>query len=292
MTKRVIFTRLHKKHAPKIYNISFYLLYLHIGANAQNYKNMRNDKNEQEIDETFDIEGFDFGNLDVPDFDLDTLDILADDDREETRYNKPRAHNPHRMSFVVYNNAEKLAENLKLDKGERADAIIGGDFIFGDFIEAYITTHDIGCKKLTISTLSLNQNNVDSLRNLIDGGYVEELNLIVSVYFWSNERRVLIPYIYEKLDVADKFQLAVADIHTKTAQFETDDLGGQKIVIHGSANLRSSGNIEQFTIEENPVVYDFYDDVFNLIIDKYKTINKNVRRKALWDELTKRYKNI
>lgn len=167
-------------------------------------------KDAPDFNEDFDISGFDFGNLDAPEFDLDTLDILGDDDREETRYSKPRAHNPHRMSFVLYNNAEKLAANLKLGKGERADAIIGGDFIFGDFIEAYITTHDIGCRKLTISTLSLNQNNVDSLRNLIDGGYVSELNLIVSVYFWSNERRVLIPYIYEKLDVADKFQLAVA----------------------------------------------------------------------------------
>lgn len=246
-------------------------------------------KDAPDFNEDFDISGFDFGNLDVPDFDLDTLDILGDDDREETRYSKPRAHNPHRMSFVLYNNAEKLAANLKLGKGERADAIIGGDFIFGDFIEAYITTHDIGCKKLTISTLSLNQNNVDSLRNLIDGEYVSELNLIVSVYFWSNERRVLIPYIYEKLDVADKFQLAVADIHTKTAQFESED--GEKIVIHGSANLRSSGNIEQFTIEENSEVYDFYDGVFGLIIEKYKTINKQVRRKALWDELKKRYIN-
>lgn len=246
-------------------------------------------KDAPDFNEDFDISGFDFGNLDVPDFDLDTLDILEDDDSEETRYSKPRAHNPRRMSFVLYNNAEKLAAELKLGKGERADAIIGGDFIFGDFIEAYITTHDIGCRKLTISTLSLNQNNVDSLRNLIDGGYVAEVNLIVSVYFWSNERRVLIPYIYEKLDVADKFQLAVADIHTKTAQFESED--GEKIVIHGSANLRSSGNIEQFTIEENAKVYDFYNSVFDQIIEKYQTINKPIRRKALWDELKKRYIN-
>ena len=39
------------------------------------------------------------------------------------------------------------------------------------------------------------------------------------------------------------------------------------MVIHGSANLRSSGNIEQFTIEENPELYDFYEDLFENIIN-------------------------
>lgn len=75
----------------------------------------------------------------------------------------------------------------------------------------------------------------------------------------------------------------MAAIHTKTAQFET--LGGRKIVIHGSANLRSSGNIEQFTIEENPAIYDFYDTVFDKILERYATIKKAVRGKELWREI-------
>lgn len=228
-------------------------------------------------------EGFDFGNIEIPDFDLSLFDVLDDDDHEENRYMKPKAHNPNASRFVVYDNAVKLAKELKLDLGERSDVLVGGNFIFGDFIEAYVTTHMAKCKKMTISTLSMSQNNVDSLRNLLECEYVDELNLIISVYFWSNERHSLIPYIYDKLDIDNKFQLAVADIHTKTAQFET--LGGRKVVIHGSANLRSSGNIEQFTIEENPEIYDFYDGVFDGIIDKYATINKPIRRKALWQQL-------
>ena len=92
---------------------------------------------------------------------------------------------------------------------------------------------------MTISTLSLSQDNIDSLANLLDWGYIDELNLIVSAYWFSHERWSLVPYCYERLDKEDKFQLAVAGIHTKTCQFET--LGGKRIVIHGSANLRSSG---------------------------------------------------
>ena len=165
---------------------------------------------------------------------------------------------------------------------------VSGNFIFGDFIEAYIVGNNAKCRKMTISTLSLSQNNVDSLFNLLANGYIDELNLVVSVYFWGNEIRSLIPYIYRKLDFGNKFQLSIASVHTKTAQFET--LGGRKVVIHGSANLRSSGNIEQFTIEENPELYDFYDEHFTRIVDKYATIRKPIRGNSLWSELvTKKF---
>lgn len=77
----------------------------------------------------------------------------------------------------------------------------------------------------------------------------------------------------------------MAGIHTKTVHFET--LGGRKIVMHGSANLRSSGNIEQFTMEENPELYDFYDERFRGIIDKYATIRKPVRGNNAWETFTR-----
>jgi hypothetical protein len=141
---------------------------------------------------------------------------------------------------------------------------------------------------MTITTLSLSQDNVDSLHNLLAGGFVDELNLIVSVYFFGHERHSLIPYIYEKLDIDNKFQFAVASIHTKTVNFETS--GGRKIVIHGSANLRSSANIEQFTIEENEGLYEFYQSHFSSILDRYRTINKNkpIRDNELWDIFTRK----
>ena len=75
------------------------------------------------------------------------------------------------------------------------------------------------------------------------------------------------------------FQLAVADIHTKIVLFETVD--GQKVVIHGSANLRSSGNIEQFTVEDNSDLFHFYDNYHRNILNKYSTINKKVKNPAL-----------
>lgn len=184
---------------------------------------------------------------------------------------------------------KKLANDIGIIKdGERYDCIVSGAFIFGDFLEAYLVENALGCEELTITTLSLSQDNIDSLHILLTKNYVKKLNLIISDYFFSHERHTLIPYIYACLDIDNKFQLSVASIHTKTSQLKMED--GTKIVMHGSANLRSSANVEQFTIEANEELYDFYEKIFTPLIDYYATIKKSVRAKKQWDIMTKKTK--
>ncbi len=238
-----------------------------------------------EVSDQIDIELPDVGGIEIPDVDLDAF-MFDPEERADTenRYVKPRLV-PMKQDQVVYDNAVELARECKVDHGERLDAIISGSFIFGDFIEALLTTHNIRAERMVITTLSLSQENVDSLYNLMTHGYIGELDMVVSTYFYNNYRRDIIPYLYEKLDMEDRYQLAVADVHTKTVHFRTT--GGRKIVIHGSANLRSNGAIEQFTIEENPELHDFYEDRFGRIIEKFYTIQKPVRGQGLWKELAK-----
>lgn len=191
--------------------------------------------------------------------------------------------------YLKYSNAEKLAKDILIDKNCRHFVVIDGTFIFGDFIEALIVENNYLVKRMVISTLSMSQNNVDSLRNLLDGDYVQQLDLIVSDYFYSHEKSDLLPYIYEQLDIDNKFQLAAAGTHCKLCIFETEC--GKFICIHGSANLRSSSNIEQFVVEENETLYNFNLEFQEAILEKYKTINKNsksvyqnksLRNKQLW----------
>lgn len=196
------------------------------------------------------------------------------------RYIKPLYKIPVKECFIKYKKAEDLAKNINIESNERFYAILDGTFIFGDLIEALIVLNDLHVKELTISTLSMSNNNVDSLANLLNGGFVEELNLIVSDYFYSHERNEMIIYIYEELDKNNKFQLAAASTHTKICLFET--FCGKKYVIHGSANLRSSSNIEQIMIEENIDLYDFNHEYHHRILNKFKTINKSLRRNTLW----------
>lgn len=198
----------------------------------------------------------------------------------ETRYIKPPIAKEIEERNLKYSKAEDLAKDIKIDQSSRYYVILNGSFYFGDFIEALIVHNNYHVKRMTISTLSMNENNVDSLFNLMNGNYLDELNLIVSDYFFSHERNNLIKYLYERLDFENKFQLAVAGTHCKQCIFETHC--GKKIIIHGSANLRSSGNIEQIVIEESAKLYDFNHKYLKSIIDQYKTINKSIRGKKLW----------
>jgi len=223
------------------------------------------------------LENFDLGDINI--------DINPGLEAEPMRYMPPRRCEM-RDDQVMYANAEKLARNLKLEAGMRTDALVNGTFIFGDFIEAFMVEHRAHTKRMIITTLSLNQENVDSLANLLNWGLVDHLDLIISDYFMAHERNVLVPYIYRELDQGDRFQMAGASVHTKTVQFITD--GGKHVVIHGSANLRTSGNIEQFTIEDNEKLYHFYEEAWDSILEKYKTINHSIRSKALWDTIDKR----
>ena len=156
------------------------------------------------IADSWEVKGFDVDEFFVPDVDAENFRVEGfddndeDDSEHECRYIRPKLTPVPRRS-VKYEKAAALARDLGLlQKGERVDAIISGKFIMGDFIEAYMVEHDIHTERLLISTLSYNENNVDSLLNLLDGGYVDKLDLVVSPYFFAHERNTLIRYTYAR----------------------------------------------------------------------------------------------
>lgn len=225
-------------------------------------------------------ENFDFNvNFDPVEFESIEFDasFLAENN---DRYHNPAKHKRIKQKNVMYAYAEQAAKSITIAPGTKSQMITAGSFEFGDFIEAFFVHNNIHAEKLSISTLSMSNNNVDSLNNLLRGGFVENLELIVSDFFFAHERKGLIPYMLQELDWEDRFQLAVAGSHTKITIFETD--GGKKICIHGSANLRSSGCMEQTTIEENPELYDFFHSFHKSILDEYHVIKKPIRNKKLW----------
>lgn len=219
----------------------------------------------------FDINSQDFSDIEINiDFDIDA----------NNRYCKPAMS---RSKNVKYKNASELSKAIEIKQNERYFCIIDGSFIFGDFIEAFIYDRAMKVKELTLSTLSMSQENIDSFYNLMNLGYIEKLNIIVSDFFYSHERHNLVKYMYDKLDIDDRFQLSVCRTHTKICMFETEMNGGRKYVIHGSANLRSSDNIEQFMIEENSDLYIFNYMFHKKIIDNFATVKKSLRGNNLFN---------
>lgn len=208
-------------------------------------------------------------------FDIENLDgfnpDILDTDGVETRIMQPRIKTPVPISFKF---ARRMAEAIQLTQGAHYYGIVSGQFIFGDLLEAIIVDGQNHIKSLDIATLSVSQDNIDSLRTIMDSGFCLRLSLVVSHYFYSHERRGLIPYIYQELDRGGRFQLSVAGSHCKIACFETFE--GLKFTIHGSANLRSSSNTEQFSIVEDPAFFDFNMEYINTIHEHYKTINQNI----------------
>ena len=210
--------------------------------------------------------------LDIDLGDFDGLDIDESDDNQ--RYFKPKKHIVN-VAKIKYENASKMADEIG-DCSGRVFSLLSGSFIFGDLIEAIVVKNNWHVKRLVISTLSLSIANVESLRNLIAGGYVDKLDLVVSDYFYSHERNKLIKDIYKRLDIDDKFQLTVANTHTKIVTIETHC--GKSVIIHGSANLRSSGCTEQVCIEDDEGLTRFYiDELIEPNIKYFSTIGKSTR---------------
>jgi len=224
--------------------------------------------------------GFDFNELDNSfdvDLDLDDFFDLEQETGIDTRFIKP----PQFKSKVEFwRNAKKTAAKIAIEPGMNYFGIMDGSFIFGDLIEALFTEKLIRAHRMDITTLSMSQENIDSLATLLIKGYVRELNLTISDYFYAHERKVLIPYIQKELDIDNRFQLAVSGNHTKIIAASLTN--GIHLVMHGSANLRSSGNLEQVMIQDSKEIYDFVTAANDRIIAKFKTINKSVRRAKLW----------
>ena len=224
-----------------------------------------------DLDVDFDLGGFDF-------------DLDGSKSKQENRFILPKVHGKVRNAAVKYERAEQLVGEMgqAILDGERIHALVSGNFIFGDFFEALAVKHNLLIDDLTLSTLSLGKDNVDSFNNLLAGDYLRSLNIIVSDYFWSHNRQNA-PYIYNKLDINNMFQLAVAGTHTKITLMR---ICGQKIVIKGSANLRSSRCVEEFTVETCPELYDFHKEWHDQILRDYGTIKKAVRASKLFDKIT------
>jgi hypothetical protein len=243
----------------------------------------------------FALGAFDFGGGDELDFSLgDVSRGGADDGLATTRYDRPRIYD-NVLGEVAYEHACDFVDGLDLHDGYRAFAFVSGNFVFGDVLEAMVERRKAAPKSLTIQTLSMSEENIDSLANVVDmlDGRLERLRIILSVYFWGHEHRAgqLVPYLYEVLDVPDlDFDVAFASIHTKIITMET--IGGHKLVMDGSANLRSSRNIEQLRIECDGELYDYIEGFADKVFAAYSVLNKDmpypkpVRGNRLWGAIT------
>lgn len=194
---------------------------------------------------------------------------------------------------ALYEHAREMARDMALDNDHETFAIVSGNFVFGDLLEALVEERRLSVRKLAIHTLSLNAENIDSIRNVLEMQPVEQLDVILSNYWYAHELRTgMVGYLFETLDL-DRLDLRVAFAGTHCKLITVETLKGNVLTMQGSANLRSSGNIEQVHVSPDRALYDFVEGVNQRILDAYDVLNqdqrkriKTVRRSALWQAVT------
>ena len=213
--------------------------------------------------------------LDDLDFDLEDFDL---DDRTpdtQTRFIQPRMDPAILTQTVHFDHAMELAEKIDLSGNTRTFAWVSGAFVFGDILEALWRRRNIDIKNLAIASLSISDENIDSWAGLMAQANIERFDLLVSAYFYSHEKWDLVPYLYKQLGNDNRFQVAFGAYHLKVITLETHS--GHTLTIHGSANMRSSTNVEQIMVEVNDrSLHDFNAGLIRDICDRYGTINHNM----------------
>lgn len=190
-----------------------------------------------------------------------------------------------RPEMIKYEHAVRLAAKAHRffaenpGEGARLFCLVSGNFILGDLLEAWCCAGGHKADELLIATLSLNQNNVDSLRNIIDAGQVDRLGIAVSAFWYAHNRRDAAGYMVEQLSAAPRYDFAAVSLHTKIILMRCGD---EYNVLHGSANLCSSANIEQFMWERDRALYEFNREWLERVFSRFAFLKKHQTKRELW----------
>lgn len=123
------------------------------------------------------------------DFDAEDFELLDEGKKRVTgekqrnvRILRPALDKKELTTRAAFENAEAFARQIDLSPGARTFAWVSGNFIFGDVIEALVTARRVGIRRLYICSLSISQENIDSLKNvmLLMGDELERLVLVFS----------------------------------------------------------------------------------------------------------------
>ncbi len=143
-----------------------------------------------------DLLSIDFEDLD---FDLGDFDFEDREPDTRTRILQPRIDPGILTQTVHFDHALELAEKIDLSGQTRTFAWVSGAFIFGDILEALWRIRGIDIKDLSIASLSISEENVDSWAGLLQQANIEKFNLVCSAYFYSLYKFDLVPYLYQQI---------------------------------------------------------------------------------------------
>lgn len=245
---------------------------------------------EKDADDVGGLAAFD---MTIPDFGpLDFGGAGADDEgpvRVHEQLDMPDAHligKPRKIvkgGGLAAKNAATLAETLHGYGPSVTRCILRGTFIFGDLIME--AANLVGPCHARIVTLSLNDENVDALYSAFKRGDLASLDLITSDFFYAHYRHTLWRMLVTNLP-RERTRYAVCRTHAKVALLEPLDASKPGWCIEGSANLRSSDNLEQITVSiGDPEAHRFHCKWMDRVMERFNLHRANVSSAAAWSAI-------
>lgn len=156
-------------------------------------------------------------------------------------------------SLIKPENARAILPHLPVEPLERLHCILRGDFVLCDLIPLIIEERG-RCDHLRIATLGMSAANATTLASLQARGLLGELTIVVSHYFQQVDKVTTYREVRSILEGRCRF--TVTRNHAKVILLPTS--GGDHYVIEGSANLRSSDNLEQMLVMNDRETHDFH----------------------------------
>lgn len=151
--------------------------------------------------------------------------------------------------FIRPENAKCLAPFLP-EIGETTHAIVRGDFVLADIIPVIL--NDQPAETIAITTLGMSEKNAKMLSDLLLHKKIQNLQIIVSHYFASVDATSTFAKVCQILGANAP---TVTRNHAKVIIIKQPP---NFYTVAGSANLRSSDNIEQFAIWNDEEVANFH----------------------------------
>lgn len=131
------------------------------------------------------------------------------------------------------------------DEGEALHCLQTGRYDLSDVIALLLDKYGV-CDRLTIATLAFSSRNARQVVGWIDHGLVRQVTILVSEFFRQNSGGAYDELLTALSERGPGHTLRADRNHAKIVCFEF--ASGARLVIEGSANLRSNGNRENLTL--------------------------------------------
>lgn len=138
--------------------------------------------------------------------------------------------------------------------GESLHALQSGNFDTADIVEVLLDK--LGpVEHLRIATLSFNRNNLAAIRTWLSAGKVGLLSLLCSRFFVAHNGNLFA----EALEaITAPHRLASSQTHCKVMALAFVDPAAPRLVLEGSANLRSCNSREQLALIADADLHDWH----------------------------------